>query len=1148
MRQLPSANYSNYIYSKTKRNKYLLEEKALSIFKKMYCVKVVDIRVKVHDGVLDYLEYVLEYGGVQYFRVVRLVRLCRNPREYAQIETALEIHRDFVGSTRVLPEARLVLLACNSRRLGLIWCYGIAVTSLTEGEAVKLSKECFEALLASLSGSYRQAEYRFLSREEVYEILRLMQSKHGLAILGVPEPRDSYAVSPRELGFRVGVKIIEMIEELVRGLLDREFVYIVLAEPVEPVKLVAMFRRVLELASKYSDYQENISIGFGLSIPVGFTLTKGLSESIAGSESKGSESSRSVSRGVSEGQAHTVSEASSKAVSRGHSTSTSTTITKGSSTTESFTKSVFASKTHGSSVTHSTSSSSSVTRVEGKIYSKPAPTKTTPLGEAKEYLVPHSYKVSQSGERTIGVWEGYHEKAGGVGFKGNPKFSGNVLATGVKITVPAYGYYEGGERGYERREELKTDVKNIEIATKSGEPVLVSKSLPPATKTTPLAPSVTWYSSDYKQVSTTSGTTVSHTSSSSETKGWSRSHTVARSHFTSVSRGKTVTDSTMVTEGYTRGSSDTVSRSRQYSETEASSEVVSEAESRGLAHSEAESVVAGIWPSIYYSYSRIRSDEVRKTAYQLLVLESQRYSEMVSQGGFYVQAVLAAPDETTVLAAKALLIGAYAPTKLIPHPLRVVDADYRLLQCARTFSFDLRKGGFALEPYRYINIYTCTELASLTHPPRLEAPGLENIVENIPEFRTPPPRSYDVEFGYVLSHETGQLISIRYGIDRKELLHALFLGITRSGKTNAALVFVSRLVNSIGARALVLDWKKDWRRLLVLCKPCRFYTLYSDKFYPLKFNPLKPPRGVDVETWRDIATLWFSVTYGLGPRSYSLIWSKLDELYEAHGLYDDPSAQPPTLLELYEAVGRELDELRRDRRTPFDVLDIYQKTLDRLKFYTRGKFKKLFCSQESIDIGELLEEKGVTVIEAGELADIHKPFLLGLLAIACFLYRKFNGASSIPELIVLEEAHQIAFDIKRSQIAGMLNITENIFDRIASESAGYNQYLVMIAQYPSILGDGVRKNCGFLAVFKLVSETRDKPDVTMTTEMLARDSRLDHREVKRFLTRLPVGWSIVRKMRTTNLTETEPVLIKWDYIETKPPTDQEINNLVQSHK
>ena len=186
------------------------------------------------------------------------------------------------------------------------------------------------------------------------------------------------------------------------------------------------------------------------------------------------------------------------------------------------------------------------------------------------------------------------------------------------------------------------------------------------------------------------------------------------------------------------------------------------------------------------------------------------------------------------------------------------------------------------------------------------------------------------------------------------------------------------------------------------------------------------------------------------------------------------------------------------------------------------------------------------MIEAGELADIHKPFLLGLLAIACFYYRKFNGPSDIPEIIVLEEAHQIAFDISKSRIAGMLNITEGVFDKMAAESAGYNQYLVFIAQYPTILGDGVRKNCGFLVVFKLLSETRFKPDVSMTTDMLARDSSLDHREVKRFITRLPIGWSIVRKMRTLNLIDTEPVLVKWDFMDAKPPSDEDVRKLLSN--
>jgi len=228
-------------------------------------------------------------------------------------------------------------------------------------------------------------------------------------------------------------------------------------------------------------------------------------------------------------------------------------------------------------------------------------------------------------------------------------------------------------------------------------------------------------------------------------------------------------------------------------------------------------------------------------------------------------------------------------------------------------------------------------------------------------------------------------------------------------------------------------------------------------------------------------------------------------------------------------------------RVPFDVQDKYEKVLDRLRYYTRGKFRKLFGEPErSVDMREILAGDKVVVIEAGDMSDVHKPFLLGLLAVWDFLYRKFNGPAESPELLVLEEAHQVAFDISRKEIAKQLNIVEGIFDKMAAEAAGYNLYLVFIAQSPAMLSDGVRKNVGLLVTFKLVSETSDRPDVSMITDMLARDSRLDHREVKRFVTRLPIGWGIVRKMRTFDLIETEPVLVKFDLFRVPPIRDEEL--------
>ncbi|RLE77732.1 MAG: hypothetical protein DRJ52_11090, partial [Thermoprotei archaeon] len=443
-------------------------------------MRVVRVKVRIELKALECIEFVLEHNGVYYYRVVKLVRLLRNPREYAQIETALEIHRDFVSSTRELPNARLVLLTCNSKKYGLLWCYGVAVTALNEDEALVLAEGCFDALVASLKGTYRQAVFRLLTAEEAQEILRLMQSGNGLAILGIPEPRDSYARAPKALGFQIGVKIIEMLEELIRGLMDREFLYLILAEPVEPRKLVGMLRKVADLASKYSDYQESVNIGFGISIPVGFTLSQGFAENLARSHSRsrGLNESRSVSE--SRTVSLTESEASSRTVSKGHSVTESESVTKGTARTVMY----------GTAETQGVTKGESVGTVEGRIYSMPSTTRTEPLSESRQYLVPHQYRVEQTGERKVGVWEGYHEQAGGVGYKGNPGFGGSIFGSGVRFTAPGYGYHEQGQRGLERHEELKLDAKEVEVKTPGDREVLTGKTVPAETKTTPLNPSV----------------------------------------------------------------------------------------------------------------------------------------------------------------------------------------------------------------------------------------------------------------------------------------------------------------------------------------------------------------------------------------------------------------------------------------------------------------------------------------------------------------------------------------------------------------------------------------------------------------------------------------------------------------------------------
>ena len=1061
-------------------------------------MELLDYWIEEKNGLLDRIVYRLRDGEAEYYRVVRLIRLLRTPKELAQIETLLDMHQDVVSAFKTETKARLVLLAVNSKKYGLIWCYGVAVSDRDLSKAEEWCRVLFEMLKSCLMGTYRQMVFRELSYREGAELVSILMKSDSIAVVvGLPEPREAMARPSKTVYYYVGTRIIEMVEEVVRGLVStgREFAYLVLAQAVPPEQLRGLLRKVSDLATKYSTFEETASLGFYVTLPIAYTRSKGygVSEGTARSrgssigdsftpqlsdvgtrsigrsevETKGetvgrSESvvhtrSESVTEGIARTEGRTITETQSRAETRGWSRGESVSV--GTARTE------FRSESMGFSRSRSTVESSSETRIEGEVYTRPATTITEPLDTSKEYLVPYEYKrevsetvdLSRTGSSKVVDTIGEHEKGHGLGYKGNPSFGFRGMGVGGSGTVPAWGYDSG--RSIERTtdttiEEFKqTDEisrsQEIKVEPKEGDRVLTEETLPAPTITRPHdipetpedeGVSKTWYSPDYRVVTGTRSTSSSFSESRMSTRGTStttsttrttsreefgstsitrgrsvsrhesvtrsrsvtrgesvsRGVTESRSESRSISRGTTVTDSIALGrgEGYARllGTSTQLSRTRGYS--------VSEGNVYGL----------GVFPGISASISVRRVDELRRLAHQYLLFEQNRIAQMLAQGGYHVLCAVVGDKDITKIA-MGLIQQAYTPTRLYPEPLRVLEGDGELLLSAKTLSFDLRRGKHLIRPYRYMNLYTATEVGALTHPPRVEVPGIEVVVENIPEFRVPPPRSYDVEFGNVVSHETGGVTGIRFGIDRTELLHAGFFGITRSGKTNAAMVFVSRAVERLKARALILDWKKDWRRILKRVRG-RLYVVYRTKGVEnervLKWNPLVPPTGVDPEVWRDTVVTWFCVTYGLGPRSYTLLWGVLDELYAERGVYEGDLTNPPTLSDMYDRISEEYERVRRGRRVTFEQLDIYVKTLARLRYYTRGKLRELFSSKEHTSIEKLLS--GVVVVEAGEMADVHKPFLMGLLALSAFYYRKFTGASPVPEFIVLEEAHQVAFD------------------------------------------------------------------------------------------------------------------------------------------
>lgn len=132
-------------------------------------VRLVDYRVLEEDGRLQEILYTLENDkwGI-YYRVVKLLRLLRSPRELSQVETLLEMHRDVVASFKQFTKFRLSLLATYSRKLGLVWAYGVAVWGYDLDEAREWVDRIFLALKGVLRGTYTQAVFRELTMDEAY--------------------------------------------------------------------------------------------------------------------------------------------------------------------------------------------------------------------------------------------------------------------------------------------------------------------------------------------------------------------------------------------------------------------------------------------------------------------------------------------------------------------------------------------------------------------------------------------------------------------------------------------------------------------------------------------------------------------------------------------------------------------------------------------------------------------------------------------------------------------------------------------------------------------------------------------------------------------------------------------------------------------
>ncbi|RLE62523.1 MAG: hypothetical protein DRJ38_09510 [Thermoprotei archaeon] len=326
---------------------------------------------------------------------------------------------------------------------------------------------------------------------------------------------------------------------------------------------------------------------------------------------------------------------------------------------------------------------------------------------------------------------------------------------------------------------------------------------------------------------------------------------------------------------------------------------------------------------------------------------------------------------------------------------------------------------------------------------------------------------------------------------------------------------------------MVIDWKFEWRRLLGLLGNAGFFVLYEHEKLPrLRWNPLRPPRGVPWREWMRVVLEWFVVAYGLGSRSMAVMRKHLWNLYAEYA----PSY--PSLKDLYESILDERERMAK-RKVSFDKLDIYDKILDRLWAYSEGDLKPLFGEDSETDIVDLVLKNDFVDFEAGGMADTDKPFILSLIVFALYYHAKHNGPYFTPILVVVEEAHQVAFDVKKKYSAEAVNITEDVWGKLAAEGRAYNLYGAFIVQYPGRLNPMVLANLMNIVAFRLNLQApgSDKQDVYTIVYLLGKDPARFANEYARFLQKLPVGYCITVKKKVKELFQAEPILVKADLFE-----------------
>lgn len=692
--------------------------------------------------------------------------------------------------------------------------------------------------------------------------------------------------------------------------------------------------------------------------------------------------------------------------------------------------------------------------------------------------------------------------------------------------------------------------------------------------------------------SSSTGTSVGQGTSSSQSSGTSKSQSIGNTegYSNSISNGRSESTSNgkSYSESKTNGTSDSVGTSTTKTNGTSTSQSTGRSlgQSMGVTGGTAygASSSMGLGPSIGYSKSHQWLDQQVKDIIELLEFQNERVKKaMRGCGAFYTYVYIACPDEKALATAKTVAKSTWQNDYALTNPIQVLnlseDEQRHLLYHFIAFSSDVtRENVYGVEEYKYTTVLLPGEFVAYTHPPRISEGGVFADIDDIPKFAVPSMLKGEIYMGTILSGErftmnNGYKTPYDYRIDESELMHGIFTGASRSGKTVAAMRFVAELANirrkSTGKRLRIvcMDPKNDWRTLARFVDPKRFkfYSMGNMKFHPIHLNPCKIPRGVSPQIWIDGMIDIYCRAYGLLERGKQMMGETIYALYEEAGVfkaYDEDGwedkvpelSKQVTFPKVYERMTqikvRLEDPTNAKGKAGNDTRDAYARLLDRLQAFGRefSVERCLFGDEDGMGVDDLIGGDDVTVLESSGLESTFSNFIFGIITSGFYKYAKFNeGGYLAPDqyetVLVIEEANKVLTGSDTCGTGGgaSLGITgQSEFEEILDQSAGYGLFVFAITQKIAGMPSSIIANAGMVFAGRLVRPE----DVTIVCRMLGKEERILDKEMVKWFPRSPIGWFICKSGRNYDYKSSEGVMVQIARLNNVPPSNDELDEIL----